>query len=79
MVESNFKWKNDWSKASELLTKLTDVVMARDRYHALRKFDKEYDKYTEYTIVSNDTDSYDQMFAKVINRLIEGYVRDEES
>lgn len=79
MVESNFKWKNDWSKASELLTKLADVAMAHDRYHALVKFDKDYDEITKYTIVSHNSEEYDRQFAQTINTLIEEYVRDEES
>jgi len=79
MVESNFKWKNDWSKVAELLTKIGDVVMAHDRYHALEKFDKDYGKYMDYTTVGSDSKAYDRQFAQTINTLIEEYVRDEES
>lgn len=79
MVKNSFEWHNDWNKIRELLSKISDVVVAHDRYHDLLKYDEEYGKIMGCLTVNDFKDGYDQAFAKTINKLIEDYVSDEES
>ena len=79
MINTQFKWQNNWEKFEELYSKLTDVVQAKQNYNFLYKFDEDYKKLTDYTTVGNNAAGYNQMFAKTANALIEEYIRDEES